>query len=138
MKDKMTKKDYYNLIKEAMKDNADVIAFCDKEIAAIDNKAVKAKERAAKKAAEGDALMDAVYAALTDEAQIADAILAAIDVAEATVGKVQYRANKLVTEGKAEKAEVAVADANGKVTKRVGYKLAEQHKLGAICSFFIL
>lgn len=121
----MTKKDYYNLIKEAMKDNADVIAFCDKEIAAIDNKAVKAKERAAKKAAEGDVLMDAVYAALTDEAQIADAILAAIDVAEATVGKVQYRANKLVTEGKAEKAEVAVADANGKVTKRVGYKLAE-------------
>ena len=64
MTEKMTRKDYFNLIMDET-DNADIVAFCEKEIAAIENKAIKAKERAAKKAAEGDALKEAVYAALS-------------------------------------------------------------------------
>ena len=121
---KMTKKDYFNLIKDAMADNADVVAFCEKEIAAIDNKAVKAKERAAKKAAEGDALKDAVQAALTDEPMTAAEIVEKSG-GEATVGKVQYRANALVKDGAAAKGEVVVEDENGKARKLVGYLLAE-------------
>ena len=120
---KMTKKDFYNLIMDVMADNADVVAFCEKEIAAIDNKAVKAKERAAKKAAEGDALKDAVLAALTDELMTAAELVEKIGD-EATVGKVQYRAGTLVKEGKAVKGEVIV-EGEGKTRKLVGYMLAE-------------
>ena len=38
----MTKRDYFNMIKAAMADNADVVAFCDKEIALLDKKNSKA------------------------------------------------------------------------------------------------
>ena len=124
MTEKMTRKDYFNLIKDVMADNADVVAFCEKEIAAIENKAVKAKERAAKKAAEGDALKEAVYAALTNEPMTAAEIVEKVG-GEATVGKVQYRANALIKDGKAVKGEVIV-EGDGKTRKLVGYMLAEQ------------
>lgn len=42
MTNKLTKRDYFNMIKAAMVDNADVITFCDKEIALLDKKAQKA------------------------------------------------------------------------------------------------
>ena len=120
---KVTKKDYFNMIKEALADNAEIVAFCEKEIAALDHKAAKAKERAAIKAAEGDALKDAVYAALTNEAMTAAELVEKIG-GEATAGKVQYRANALVKDGKAIKGEVIVEDENGKAKKLVGYLLA--------------
>ena len=120
---KMTKKDFFNVIKDAMADNADVVAFCEKEIAALDHKAVKAKERAAKKAAEGDALMDAVYAAMEHELMTAAELVEKLGI-DTTVGKVQYRANALVKEGKAVKGEVTV-EADGKTKHLVGYMLAE-------------
>lgn len=110
---KMTKKDFYNMIKDAMADNADVVAFCEKEIAAIDNKAAKAKERAAAKAAEGDALMDAIAAVLTDEPMTNADILAAIADEEATVNKIGYRTNMLAKAGRVVKTEVVVAGENG-------------------------
>lgn len=127
---KMTKKDYFNMIKDALADNADVVAFCEKEIAALDHKAVKAKERAAAKAAEGDALMDAVLAALTDEPMTGADILAAIADEEATVNKVIYRANALVKAGKAVKTEVTVAGDNGaKARKLVAFTVAQSTNL---------
>lgn len=123
---KMTKKELYNVIKEAMADNADVVAFCEKEIAALDNKAIKAKERAAKKAAEGDALMDAVLAVLSDEPMTGAEILDAVNDENATVSKVIYRANALVKDGKAAKCEVVVTDENGaKPRKLVAFTVVE-------------
>lgn len=101
------------MIKDAMADNADVVAFCEKEIAAIDNKAAKAKERAAAKAAEGDALMDAIAAVLTDEPMTNADILAAIADEEATVNKIGYRTNMLAKAGRVVKTEVVVAGENG-------------------------
>lgn len=122
---KVTRKDYFNMIKDELADNADIVAFCNKEIAAIDHKALKAKERAAAKAAEGDALLDAVYEVLTDEAMTVADILAAINVEDATAGKVANRASRLVRDGKAVKSTVTVtAEDGGKARKLVAYTLA--------------
>lgn len=122
---KMTKKDYFNMIKDAMADNADVVAFCEKEIAALDNKAVKAKERAAKKAAEGDALMEAIAAVLGDEPMTNADILEAINEEDVTVNKVAYRTNALVKARRAVKTEVTVpAEDGGRARKLVAYTVA--------------
>lgn len=122
---KMTKKDYFNMIKDALADNADVVAFCEKEIAALDHKAVKAKERAAAKAAEGDALMDAIAAVLTDEPMTNADILAAIADEEATVNKIAYRTNMLAKSNRAVKTEVTIpAEEGGRTRKLVAYTKA--------------
>ncbi len=123
----MTEKDFYNTIKDAMADNADVVAFCDKKIAALDNKAAKAKERAAKKAAEGDAITEAIVAVLTAEAQTNADILDQIETDEdVTVAKIAYRTDKLAKAGRAVKTEVIVADDNGKKRKLVAYTAAAE------------
>lgn len=124
-KTKITKKDFYAAIITAMQTGEtsvepdEIIAFCEREIDALDRKAAKAKETAAKKKAEADALTDAVAAALTDEFETIATIAARIDDEDATVSKVTYRLGQLAKNGVAEKGEV-------KVDKRtlVAYKLA--------------
>jgi uncharacterized protein with PhoU and TrkA domain len=107
---------------EFIYDIADIKEFCEKEIAALDRKAAKAKERAATKAAEADALTGLVEAALsTDEFKpIADiaAIVAESD-GDATVSKVTYRLSKLVKDGVAEKSEVTVPGKDGGKARKV-------------------
>ena len=125
MTNKITRKDYFNMIKDALADNADIVAFCDKEIAAIDHKADKARERAAIKAQEPDTLMDAVLGVLTDEPQTVGDILAVINVEGATAGKVANRASRLVKDGKATKTTVVISGEDGaKSRKLVAYTLA--------------
>ena len=122
---KMTKKDFYNVIKDAMADNADVVAFCDNEIALLEKKAAKAKATAAAKKAEGDALTDAVFAVLTDEVQSTADIAAQIDGPDVTVAKVSYRLTQLVKNGKAVKSEIQIPAADGvKARKIAGYTVA--------------
>lgn len=104
----------------------EIVEFCNKEIAALDKKAAKAKERAASKAAEADELTALVAAALaTDEYKtIADvaAVVAETD-GDATVSKVTYRLTKLVKDGAAEKTEVTVPGKDGgKARKVVAYR----------------
>lgn len=89
----------------------DVVEFCDKEIAALDAKAAKAKEAAAKKKVETDELKDAVLAALTAEPQILADIAAATD---STVGKIVSRLTALVLEGKVEKTQVTIGETGAK------------------------
>ena len=111
---------------ESAYEPADVIAFCEKEIAALDSKAAKAKERAAAKKAEADVLMDQVKDALTDEfLPIADIAAAVADVnPDATVAKVQYRLNKLVAAEIAEKSDLTIPGVDGAKARKVkGYRL---------------
>ena len=111
---------------ESAYEPADVIAFCEKEIAALDSKAAKAKERAAAKKAEADVLMDQVKDALTDEfLPIADIAATVADVnADATVAKVQYRLNKLVAAEIAEKSDLTIPGVDGAKSRKVkGYRL---------------
>lgn len=116
---KVTKKDYYNNIIQAMQtgevtiDPVDIIAFCENEIAMLDRKAEKAKERAAAKKADGDALTDAVRAALTDEFAITADITLKIaealgDDAEVTIHRVQYRLTQLAKNGEAEVTDMKI------------------------------
>lgn len=130
--EKITKRDMYTAIANGVKtgdftyDVNDIVDFCDKEIAALDRKAAKAKERAATKAAEADALTGAVADVLTtDEFKtIADivAVIAENDP-DVTASKVTYRLTKLVKDGAAEKAEVTVPGVDGgKARKVMGYR----------------
>ena len=129
--EKITKREMYEAIKETFEtgsckfDAATVTAFCDKEIAALDAKASKAKERAAAKKAEADVLMGQVEDALTDEFQvIADIAAAVAEVnADATVSKVTYRLGKLVEAGAAEKTQVTIpATETSKARKVQAYR----------------
>ena len=125
--EKITKREMFEAIKETFetgecKYDADTVkAFCDKEIAALDAKAAKAKERAAAKKAEADALMKIVEDALTDEYRTIAEIAA--DVAEidpdATVAKVTYRLTKLVEADIAEKEQVSVPGKDGAKARKV-------------------
>ena len=125
MANKTTRKDYFNMIKDALADNAELVAFCDKEIAAIDHKADKARERAALKATEPDTLMNAVLNVLTDEPMTVADILAAVNEEGATAAKVANRASKLVRAGKAVKTSVTVTgEDGGRARKLVAYTLA--------------
>ena len=128
--EKITKREMFEAIKKTFETGscefeADVvIAFCDKEIASLDAKAAKAKERAAAKKAEGDALKDAVAAALTEDFAVIADIAAKVDVEDATVAKVTYRLTALVKDGVAKKEEVTVEGAEGKKRKVMAYALA--------------
>lgn len=108
---------------EAVVTATDFVAFATKEIEQLDKKAVKAKERAAAKRAEGDALTDAVLAVLTGEFQTAAGVAAQIEDEDATVAKVSYRLGALVKDGKAIKEDIKV-DREGKKAVLKGYKLA--------------
>lgn len=101
----------------------DFVTFATKEIEQLDKKAVKAKERAAAKRAEGDALTEAVLDVLTAEFQTAAEVAAAlVDVEDATVAKVSYRLGALVKDGKAVKEDIKV-DRDGKKATLKGYRL---------------
>ena len=102
--------------------SADFVAFATKEIEQLDKKAVKAKERAAAKRAEGDALTEMVLNVLTADFQTAADVAAQIEDEEATVAKVSYRLGALVKEGKAVKEDTKV-DRDGKKAVLKGYRI---------------
>ena len=123
---KMTKKDYYNELKEIIananvENGEDLVAFCDKQIAQIDAKAEKNKERAAEKRAEGDELRAVVKSVLTGEYQTADDITAQIEGEDITKSKIIARLTQLVKAGDAVKEEAKGEDGKKKMT----YKLAD-------------
>lgn len=89
----------------------DVIAYAEKTIEQMADKAEKAKARAKAKRAEADELTTAVLDALTDEYQTRDAILAAVaDFEEVTQAKVTARLTKLVKAGEAHKVDLKTED----------------------------
>ena len=100
-------------------------AFAENEIALLDKKAAKAKERAATKRAEGDELTDAVRAVMSTEnfEPIAE-IASRIEGEDVTVAKVTYRLTQLVKNGEAEKSELTIPGGEGVKARKVqGYKL---------------
>ena len=131
MENKITKREMYEAIIEMVNggemkyDATEFVAFCENEIALLDKKAVKAKERAAVKRAEGDELTAAVEAALGDEFEVIADITARVEGEDVTVAKVTYRLGQLVKAGKAEKTEMTIAGKDGqKARKVVAYKRA--------------
>ena len=110
---------------ENISDSA-VAEFCANEIEHLDKKAAKAKETAANKKAEGDALTSAIRAVMstTDFEPIATiAVKVDIEGEEVTASKVQYRLTQLVKNGEAEKQDVEIVDGDNKKRKIKGYRL---------------
>ena len=102
--------------------------FCLAQIADLDKKSAKAKERAEKKKAEADVLTDLVYSVMTDEyqtgAEIATAVLAQLDAdTDVTAAKITARITKLVKADAVVKEQVTV-EVEGKKSKKMAYKLA--------------
>ena len=124
MEKKITKRDYYEMLKEIVL-NANVegatelVEFIDKQVSSIDSKAEKAKARNAEKKANGDELREAVQNVLTDEFQTIDAIVSQIEGEEITKAKITARLTSLVKNGIAEKTDVK--DDEGRKLK--AYKL---------------
>lgn len=133
--EKITKKMHYeNLIayirgEDTITSESDMIDFCLAQIADLDKKSAKAKERAEKKKAEADVLTDLVYSVMTDKfqtgAEIATAVLAQLDAdTDVTAAKVTARITKLVNAAAVVKEQVTV-EVEGKKSKKMAYKLAE-------------
>lgn len=124
--EKITKKAYFEMLKDivtatdtADKDN--LLAFIDTNIAQLDAKAAKAKEKAAEKKVEGDELREKIAACLTTELKDIATILDEVGDEELTRAKVTARLAQLINLGTATKEVTKTAD--GK--KATVYKLAE-------------
>ena len=101
-----------------------IIEFCQNEIAALDKRAAKAKERSAEKRAANDEYLEVVFGVLTDEPMTRNDVLTALDNPELTVNKVGARLTKLVSSGRAIKEETTVETEDGKKKKVMTYRLA--------------
>jgi hypothetical protein len=133
MEKKITKREMFEAIKAGCTtgnwtvDSTEVAEFCENEIALLDKKAAKAKERQAEKKAAGDELTDAVKAALTDEFTVIADIAAKVAETygeDATVAKVTYRLGQLVKNGEAENTDVKVPGGEGVKARTIkGYRL---------------
>ena len=122
MEKKVTKKDVLNAIAQVVAEDVevqvgdvtvtadDIFDYVETTIAQLAQKAAKAKERAAEKKAEGDALRDLVQGALTDEYQTIADIAAQIDVEGVTPAKVTARLTQLVKAGLANKEQMKLED----------------------------
>ena len=126
---KITKKDFFAAVK-GMVEGIDtvgdipadkVIEFIDTQVAQIDDKAAKSKERAREKKAEGDTLRAEVKAVLTDELQTREEIFAQIDNEDGSlsIAKIGARLTQLCTNGEAIKENIKT-----ETGKKMAYKLA--------------
>ena len=127
---KITKKDFYGALIELVEgmetvgvyDAKDVQEFLEKQVAQIDAKAAKAKERASEKKAEGDEISKRILEVLTDDFQTGEGITQLVsDIPEITKSKVVARLSNLVKKGKVEKEQVKTEDGR----KVMSYKLSD-------------
>ena len=128
MEKKVTKRENFEAIIAVLKEagREDLAKVVAHEIELLDNKAAKAKAKAAEKKTEGDALTAAVLDALTDELTIIKDITEKVefDGFDGSQAKIQYRLNTLVSNGKAVKEQVTVGEGDSK-RKLMAYKLAD-------------
>ena len=86
----------------------EMLEWCDKEIAALNAKNEKAKERAAEKRAAGDELRAKVLGVMNDEPITIDGILTALGDESLTPAKITARTRQLVAAGEITKTMVKV------------------------------
>ena len=117
MEEKILKEQKFEMLKElALKANNEMLVeFCNSEIAMIQAKAEKAKERAAAKKEAGDELKEFIKTLLTDEYQTVEDIYKQIDREDLKVAQVTSKLSALVREKEATKV-VKTIDGKRKVT----------------------
>ena len=122
----MTKKEFYERMIEVLEgidnleDKEELINFNQKQLDLTNNKAERAKERAAEKRAEGDELRNTIKSVLTNEFQTVDEIFEKVEKEGVTRAKVISRIGQLVKNGDADKTEVKSGDRTLKA-----YRLSE-------------
>lgn len=121
---KITKVEKLNMIKEVLievEGTEMLVEFVDEQIEQIQAKAEKAKQRAAEKRAEGDALRNTIQSLMTNEWQSIDDIFNQIDDEEVTRSKITARLTQLI------KAEVIEKESQKSETgnKQMVYRLIE-------------
>lgn len=130
--EKLVKRDYYDAIISVMTTGETdiapekIIEFCEAEKVLLEKKAMKAKERAAKKA---DELYTVVEEVLSDEYKTIAEITAAVEAKDstATTQKVTWRLGQLVENGVAVKKQITIHGSEGvKARKLQAYKLADE------------
>lgn len=127
MEKKMTKREVLEMIKNYINGEVDltdemaaeIVNYVDTTIAQLENKAVKANERAKQRRAESDEIRAMVHSLLTDELQTVDEICAQVEDESITKSKVIPRLSQLAKDGLAVKDEIKTEAGN-----RVAYKLA--------------
>ena len=115
----MTKREYFEKIKGIVVENADLVAFVEKEIEKIDNRNEKAK---AKRVAKAGNIADAIAKAVIEALETAGRAITLAELVAATdypAGKVAYYIRTLVAEGVIVKEKAKVGD-----RKIMTYKLA--------------
>ena len=133
MEKKITKREMFEAIKagcttgEWTVSDTEVAEFCENEIALLDKKAAKAKERQAEKKAAGDELTDVIKSVMNKEEfeVIADIAAKVAEIVEdSTVAKVTYRLGQLVKNGEAENTDVKIPGGEGVKARTIkGYRL---------------
>lgn len=103
---------------EMYADNAEFVEYAENELAKLEKKNIKARERAAEKRAIGDELQASVLATITDAPQTRDDILVVVventGDETLTVGKIQAKLNNLVEAGQVSKCKVKTEDGKTK------------------------
>lgn len=116
---KITKRDIFNRIIEKCGDDAEIVACMENEIVLLDNKAAKAKARAAAKKEAGDELRAVIEDILANAEgpMTREMVLELIEdeSGELTPAKVGARISQLVQIGKAEKTSIKTEDGKTKV-----------------------
>ena len=121
----MTKREKFELVANLVNgaavefDREEMLEWCGKEIAALDAKNEKAKERAAEKRAAGDELQARIYALMGEEPMTINDIVAALGDEDLTPARVVARMKNLV---KAEEVAKTAVKVEGR--KLVGYTRA--------------
>lgn len=127
--EKITSRNHFERILSILNDvpdSDDLVEFCQHQIEMLDKRAAKARETAAAKREAADPMMEATLAALTNEPQTIEDVVAAMNSEDCTIAKVRYRLTQLEKDGQVVKTEVTIPGGEGQRARKVkAYALAE-------------
>ena len=124
MANKITEREIYNSILNGTVDQAVLCDFAEKKLAQLDKRNASAQRRAAAKRAEGNAITEDIFGILSAERMTREQVAQAYG-SELSVAKVGSRLNQLVEAGRVQKETIKVVNAEGKMTNKVAYFVAE-------------
>jgi hypothetical protein len=124
MANKITEREIYNSIINGTADQAVLVEFANKKLAQLDKRNVTAKARAERKRAESNEVTEGIFGVLSAERMTREQVAEAFG-GELSVAKVGARLNNLFKNGRVQKETIKVANADGKMTNKVVYFVAE-------------
>lgn len=124
MANKITEREIYNSIINGTADQAVLVEFANKKLAQLDKRNMTAKARAERKRAESNEVTEGIFGVLSAERMTREQVAEAFG-GELSVAKVGARLNNLFKDGRVQKETIKVANADGKMTNKVVYFVAE-------------